>query len=754
VWNRANNTLAECSPELCPKAEGGVNYAPFFAEGGESYSINADAKKPQKELVIEFLAWLSTLSAAEIPLSGQFSVHHTTPEYIADFSDSSGWPPIMITDLLEGVLPKIFATDGNQAQDLLIQGYSEYMAVLREELYDRFLLDPKASDLTVESDEFDTRYDTFATALKLRLDAVTIKYGRLRQLKQWRNSLNLPEVSDLVLCASLSSYNDSECAVLARDRSPIAASITPAGGMELENESRQSGDGGDDAEKEAVLTAVIVSSVAVILLVGAAGVLVTIARERRRSADLAEKIRNVNERVRRVVAAQFSGVSSIREAESRFEALIVTKEQIDCGEELGRGAFGVVFRGKLRRDLNRPVTNVAVKQLAGAAVDDVEEQQAFLFEARLLAMMNHPGIVKVLAVQVATRPLMLACELLEGGDLLGCLRRGPCPPLLQSLTLLHKVAAAVQYLHTLHIVHRDLAARNVLVGSSITDVRVSDFGLSRRMAEGKEYYRKVSGDKIPVRWLPLESIQYKKYSPASDVWSFGVLGWEIFSGGQRPWALLSPVETVLAVAQGFRLQRPQGCPVPIHEIFLDCWSQHPEARPTVASVAERLIRAHQHFKSAPPEKEDELKASEPKSNSNTKHDFGGTSAGDYAESSPDSSRRQSTVSMWWSSEITGPGDYSAPTPLLQCSHLRSQPVRKSSNSAVRHATTLPAEADASCARRNSQLDPRYSSYEYESQDEMARRISTFYGIQFDPTDKSTSSSQEARRSSIHGISGC
>merc|ERR1711990_343560 len=75
----------------------------------------------------------------------------------------------------------------------------------------------------------------------------------------------------------------------------------------------------------------------------------------------------------------------------------------------------------------------------------------------------------------------------------------------------------------------------------------------------------------------------------------------------------------------------------------------------------------------------------------------------------------------------------------------SQEARR--NSAVRHATTLPAEANASCARRNSQLDPRYSSYEYESQDEMARRVSTFYGIQFDPTDKSTSSSQEARRNS-------
>merc|ERR1711998_130309 len=99
---------------------------------------------------------------------------------------------------------------------------------------------------------------------------------------------------------------------------------------------------------------------------------------------------------------------------------------------------------------------------------------------------------------------------------------------------------------------------------------------------------------------------------------------------------------------GFRLPRSGECPVLIHEIFLDCWSQHPEARPTVGSVAERLIRAHQQFKSAPPKKEHELKTSEP--NSSSKYGFSRTSSGDYAESSPDHSRRQSVSSMWWSSE--------------------------------------------------------------------------------------------------------
>merc|ERR1719201_1657624 len=150
---------------------------------------------------------------------------------------------------------------------------------------------------------------------------------------------------------------------------------------------------------------------------------------------------------------------------------------------------------------------------------------------------------------------MIGCELLQGGDLLSYIRRNedqgrPAITTADGVIALRGCAEAIRYLHNVCIVHRDVAARNVLVGNDIRDVRISDLGLSRRMHGGKDYYRKESEDKIPVKWMPIEAIQYRKYSAGSDAWSFGVLVWEVFSGGQSPWPLHSAVETVLAVAQG------------------------------------------------------------------------------------------------------------------------------------------------------------------------------------------------------------
>jgi len=128
-------------------------------------------------------------------------------------------------------------------------------------------------------------------------------------------------------------------------------------------------------------------------------------------------------------------------------------------------------------------------------------------------------------------------------------------------------------------VHRDLAARNVLVGAHVADVRLADFGLSRQLRGGTDYYRKQSNDKVPVKWMPLEAIQHRKYSEASDVYSFGVVTWEIFTLGEAPWATLSPVEAVLAVATGSRLARPERCSEDIYAMMTACWAENPVDRP-------------------------------------------------------------------------------------------------------------------------------------------------------------------------------
>jgi hypothetical protein len=144
VWSRANNTLSDCTDHLCPDAEtvGGrrVNFAPYFAEGGEAYSIRASAGNRTKSMLVDFFSWLTELPISEIPLSGQYSQAQLEPDAVEQFANNTGWPAIMIADLLGedgGLLPQLFAKDGNQAQDLLILGFSDYMDVARSSLLTR-----------------------------------------------------------------------------------------------------------------------------------------------------------------------------------------------------------------------------------------------------------------------------------------------------------------------------------------------------------------------------------------------------------------------------------------------------------------------------------------------------------------------------------------------------------------------------------------------------------------------------------------
>ena len=277
-------------------------------------------------------------------------------------------------------------------------------------------------------------------------------------------------------------------------------------------------------------------------------------------------------------------------SETRWASLLVGTDAIECMDEIGQGEFGVIYKGTLSRSVGRD--EVAVKMLKSS---DPEEQQDFLMEARLLAMLDHPGIVRICGVQSEEMPLLIAFELLQGGSLLSYIRDAAQNPSLaisakDCCTCVLHIAEAVHYLHNIRIVHRDLAARNILVGSNITDIRVSDFGLSRRMQEGKDYYKKLIDDKIPVKWMPLESIQHKKYSTASDTWSFGVVVWELFSGGEVPFSTYSAIETVLAIAQGKRLARPHDCPEHMYGLLLRCWDVQPEERIPFPSLIEHLKR--------------------------------------------------------------------------------------------------------------------------------------------------------------------
>jgi serine/threonine protein kinase len=145
----------------------------------------------------------------------------------------------------------------------------------------------------------------------------------------------------------------------------------------------------------------------------------------------------------------------------------------------------------------------------------------------------------------------------------------------------------MDYLSKQKYVHRDLAARNCLLDSSLF-VKIADFGLSRDIYE-KDYYR-IGSDvcKLPIKWMSPESIQKKIFNTETDIWSYGVLVWELFTRGMTPYSNIDNNLLFYNLENGYRLPKPQSCPVSIYTILLKCWSKSPKSRPDFATLSEQI----------------------------------------------------------------------------------------------------------------------------------------------------------------------
>ncbi len=188
------------------------------------------------------------------------------------------------------------------------------------------------------------------------------------------------------------------------------------------------------------------------------------------------------------------------------------------------------------------------------------------------------------------KPFLAVLELLPGGDLGKFLQKAkPAPEAGLLLGAAVMLSDALCYLETMGVVHRDLAARNVLVGETLSVVKLADFGMSRDIEE-RAYYRQVSNDRVPVKWMAPEAIRTRRYSFASDVWSFGVLLWELFALGERPYASMTALETAIAVGSGYRLERPPACPEAVYALMRGMWALEPAERPAMPYIRGALKR--------------------------------------------------------------------------------------------------------------------------------------------------------------------
>uniref|UniRef100_A0A8C1CRQ4 receptor protein-tyrosine kinase n=2 Tax=Cyprinus carpio TaxID=7962 RepID=A0A8C1CRQ4_CYPCA len=288
---------------------------------------------------------------------------------------------------------------------------------------------------------------------------------------------------------------------------------------------------------------------------------------------------------------------AVREFAKEIDVTCVKIEQV-----IGAGEFGEVCSGNLRLPGKREVL-VAIKTLKSGYTE--KQRRDFLSEASIMGQFDHPNIIHLEGVVTKSTPVMIITEFMENGSLDSFLRQNDGQfTVIQLVGMLRGIAAGMKYLCDMNYVHRDLAARNILVNSNLV-CKVSDFGLSRFLEDDTSdpTYTSALGGKIPIRWTAPEAIQYRKFTSSSDVWSYGIVMWEVMSYGERPYWDMSNQDVINAIEQDYRLPPPMDCPNALHQLMLDCWQKDRNNRPKfnqIVNTLDKMIRNPGSLKSTTP----------------------------------------------------------------------------------------------------------------------------------------------------------
>ncbi|XP_068145939.1 focal adhesion kinase 1 isoform X2 [Drosophila tropicalis] len=230
------------------------------------------------------------------------------------------------------------------------------------------------------------------------------------------------------------------------------------------------------------------------------------------------------------------------------------------------------------------VIQVAIKTCK--ANEDPEKTENFLAEAYIMQKFDHPHIIRLIGI-CSVMPIWIVMELAKLGELRAYLKANS--DRLTHGTLLkycYQLSTALSYLESKKFVHRDIAARNVLV-SSPTCVKLADFGLSRWVSD-QSYYHSTPTVALPIKWMSPESINFRRFTTASDVWMFGVCIWEILMLGVKPFQGVKNSDVISKLENGERLPLPPNCPPRLYSLMSQCWSYEPLKRPNFKRVKETL----------------------------------------------------------------------------------------------------------------------------------------------------------------------
>uniref|UniRef100_A0A915L6B3 receptor protein-tyrosine kinase n=1 Tax=Romanomermis culicivorax TaxID=13658 RepID=A0A915L6B3_ROMCU len=280
----------------------------------------------------------------------------------------------------------------------------------------------------------------------------------------------------------------------------------------------------------------------------------------------------------------------IRAPKTRYK-----ESDLEIISQLGAGNFGEVFKVRIKSE-----NIIAAMKTLKDSVSQAD-RDGFQKELDMMKSMMHENVVQFIGTVVPEKKtdttMKILLELINQGSLDKLLRKKKVTTR-GKVKICTQVANGMKYLHHHSIIHRDLAARNILVNMAQTGAitaKVSDFGLSRRDDAGRGYELK-SSQKLPLKWMAPECFQMRRWTKHSDIWSFGILMWEVYEDGKDPYSEPNMPSTSAAlsrfISNGNHPPRPVGLNDGIWDIMLACWRKQPTERPSFEEIVDQIRNFH------------------------------------------------------------------------------------------------------------------------------------------------------------------
>ncbi|VVC34758.1 Hypothetical protein CINCED_3A001580 [Cinara cedri] len=266
---------------------------------------------------------------------------------------------------------------------------------------------------------------------------------------------------------------------------------------------------------------------------------------------------------------------------------LILEKDIKLSEKIGDGSFGIVSRGEWTTSTGR-VLPVAVKILKQDVPSLPQMFDDFVKEVQAMHTLDHLHLIKLYGV-VLTQPMMMITELAPLGSLRDYLRKQCGHIMITDLwDYALQVATGMEYLEKKRCIHRDLACRNILL-TTPHQVKIGDFGLMRLLPMEEDCYVMTERRRVPFPWCAPESLRTRQFSHASDTWMYGVVLWEMFTGGEEPWAGLDASQVLCKIVRERQcLERPEACPIDLYRLMKQCWIIDPGDRPSFKSIRSYL----------------------------------------------------------------------------------------------------------------------------------------------------------------------